>query len=95
MIKTFFNDNLLPKVQKIIEDYKVEGRKTFLTSEAIKSMTGVFAIDSCSPVNSFNENYERFLREKKEILNIEEISTDISIKDEYGNSSKCSKWKIL
>ncbi|KYH29720.1 hypothetical protein CLTEP_26950 [Clostridium tepidiprofundi DSM 19306] len=36
MSKTFFSNNLLSKIIKIIEEFKSENRETFLTSEVIE-----------------------------------------------------------
>lgn len=95
MSKTFFNDNLLPKVTEIIDEFKRENKETFLTSEVIKKQIGKYISDNCQPNDAFNANFGKFLKNNENVLGIKEIAKKVSIKDDCGNETCCSKWQIL
>ncbi|MFA9396904.1 MAG: hypothetical protein ACERKV_01375 [Clostridiaceae bacterium] len=95
MSKTFFNDNLLLKVIKTITDFKSENKQTFYTTDAIKKQVGRYVKDNCSPDDSFNANFGKFLKSNEKRLGIVEIGKDRLIKDDCGNPTTCSEWKIL
>ena len=95
MSNTFFNDNILPKVQKVLSEFRKQGKKDFLTSEAIEKQLGRYIKDNCPAENSFNAHYGKFLKDKESILKIKEIQKEVKIKDKYGSTSMCSKWELL
>lgn len=92
MSNTFFNDNLLPKIKKTINEFRNENKKTFLTNEAIKKQLGRYVSDNCSPDDSFNVNFGRYLKNNENVLGIREIEKNVSIRDDYGNETQCSRW---
>ena len=95
MIKSFFNDNLLPIVEKILEEFKKQNKSEFLTSDVIKEQIGRYVNDNCYAYFSFNANYGTFLQEKSKILGIKEKESKVSFKDRNKNRSSCSLWEFV
>ncbi len=95
MPNSFFNSNLIPIIRKLIKDFNIHGKNSFLTSELITKQLGRYVNDNCSASHSFNANYGKFLKEHSHELQIIEIHDKIPFKDKYGKSSTCSEWEIL
>ena len=84
------------EVEKILKGLKQQGKKYVGTDDIIRKLTGSFIINKGKcPAHSFNANFGKFLKENSRTLDIKEYDSEVPTKDDDGQKTKVSIWKIL
>ena len=91
---SFFNDDFRNVIQNAIEKLQAKGIMPFSTIELIREQWGKYYNDKCSPNESINANIGKFLKEKADILGIEEVQAKKAAKDDSGEETSTSVWKL-
>jgi hypothetical protein len=92
---SFYNDDFMPIVEKILDEIKSKGNKTFRTIDVINEHRGHFHADHTNVHDSTNANVGKFLSENAKVLKIKKIADNQHCVDSDGNPSSTAVWEFI
>jgi hypothetical protein len=86
-------DISLDRIRNCIQEIN---RSEFTTAEVIKKYFGRFCSNIGTPATySFNAQFGALLKRNETLLDIIEIASNESIKDDHEHNTSTSRWKLI
>lgn len=86
---------LFRDISKIIRNLKTDGEQDILTVDLIREYQGNYYNSPNNSSKGWNVAFGKFLKANQMYLGIDEIEANVKTKDDFGNPTSCSMWRIL